>query len=312
MRRLALLGALVVACTAQPTASTSTPDASPVSSQCRLAVIQASPRQPGFLTLPAGPFSPATDAGVGVYYDRPLQRWVPGRPPDLSPDGLRYAYVDGDRSASRAHLVDVRAGSDRVVASGGPWREVGLASDAIYVMRVEYQESVAFGTLEIGRGLWRVPFAGSTPTQLTTDARGWVWVSGDGVFGGDITANIAGAPNDIVRFDLKTRQQTTWFSHNVRSRVIGVDASGAAFIITDAADEELWRVTKPGSEAEIWSGSTNAIRPDGPIAVDGSQVWLSSSSLAPGSAIYNYSPQNGLHQVGSFNDRTVTVAGPCA
>ncbi len=334
MRRLALLGALLVACSSQSAASVSSPgasavsaspragvvsdgpvSASPVSSGCRLAVMQQPPSKeagPGFLTLPAASLSSAADAGAGMFfYDRQLQRWVPDGPPGLSPDGLRYAYVEGDRTTSRAHLVDLAAGSDRVVASGGPWRAVGLASDAIYVMRIEYQDSVAFGTLQIGRGLWRVPLDGTAPSQLTTDARGWDWVSGDGVFGGDITTNIAGAPNDIVRLDMQTRQQTTWFSHNVRSRLIAVDPSGAAFIITDANDEELWRVTRPGTETEIWSGATDGIQPDGPVAVDGSDVWFSSSSVTPGSAIYNYSAQNGLRQAASFNDRTITVAGPC-
>jgi hypothetical protein len=45
--------------------------------------------------------------------------------------------------------------------------------------------------------------------------------------------------------------------------------------------------------------------------VDGSDVWFSSLSLKPSWAIFHYSGE-GLQQVGTFPDRPVTIAGPCA
>src|SRR5450759_5653510 len=148
MRRLAWLALLLVACSAQPSASTGTQSASstPAPWSCRLPIIAGSigqgsgPQTAGFLSLPGSSFSfsPATHAGAGMFYDRPLARWVPWGPPALSDDGSTYAYIDGDSNSSRAHLVDVRTKRDSVLAQGGPWRVVGLQPDAVYVMRIEY------------------------------------------------------------------------------------------------------------------------------------------------------------------------------
>src|ERR1700674_142709 len=318
MRVLALLGALIVACTSQPAQSAATQSArasaSPNSYSCRLAVISwPSPTAPlaGYLTLPGGTFTVAGDAGSGMYYDRPLNRWVRGGPPALSADGLSYAYSEGDTSSSRLHLLDLRSGGDQVVASGGPWQPVGLDADWVYAMRVEYQDSVAYGQLQIGRGLWKAPVGGGAPVQLTSDARYWAWVANGGAYGAGIMSDVAGAPNDVVRMDLRTLQTTTSLDKHARSRILAVDPHGAAFVMTDGADEELWRVTQSGNAMQVWSGSTSGIRPEQPVALAGSEVWFSSSSLSQAWAIYHYSPLAGLQQVATFTDRPVTVAGPC-
>src|SRR6266849_3647778 len=214
MRGLAWLGMLLVACSAQPSGSTSSASASPTSASCRLAVIQGSPGQgsgpqtPGFLTIPGDQFTAATEAGQAMYYDRPLKRWVRGGPPALSADGLSYAYVEGDTTSSKVHLLDTRSGSDRVVASGGPWQGIGLDPDWFYVMRVQYIDSAAYGQLPIGKGLWKLPLNGGSPVQLTSDSRAWVWFAKGGVYGAGSTADVAGGPNDVVRFDVKTLQVT--------------------------------------------------------------------------------------------------------
>jgi hypothetical protein len=93
-----------------------------------------------------------------MFYDRPLKRWVPNGPPALSAYGLSYAFVVGDTKSSQLHLLDLASNQDVVMAEGGPWRVVGDAPDAIYVMRIEYTPpSPAYGVLGIGRGLWKVP-----------------------------------------------------------------------------------------------------------------------------------------------------------
>src|ERR1700694_5057935 len=97
MRVLALLGALIVACTSQPAQSAATQSArtgaSASSYSCRLAVISwPSPtaRLAGYVTLPGGTFTAAGDAGSGMYYDRPLNRWGRGGPPALSAGRLSF------------------------------------------------------------------------------------------------------------------------------------------------------------------------------------------------------------------------------
>jgi hypothetical protein len=93
---------------------------------------------------------------------------------------------------------------------------------------------------------------------------------------------------------------------------LSVDSGGSGLILTEAADEEVWRVAPSGDAVEVWSGPTDAIRPGAPVAVDGSDVWLSSDSLTPAWAVYHFSPQGGFQQVATFTDHPVSVAGPCA
>jgi len=301
-RQLALLGLLVVACSTQQSA---TPSPAP----CKLAVIDGSP---GFLTVPGGQFTAAPDAGDGIYYDKSLRKWVPVGPPALSADGLESVYIDGDTKTSKVHLVDLRSGNDRVVASGGPWQVAGLSPDAVYVMRVEYVETNAYGRLAIGQGLWQVPLDGSAPVQLTSDARAWLWFADGAVYGGGSTADVAGGPNDIVRFDVQTMRQTTLFSRGVRSRLLAVDATGVALIMGEATDRKLWLVSAAGDAVPVWSGGMDAPAPDYPFAVDGSDVWLSGAAPAHLWAIYHSSRAGGFQLVATFNDHPVTVAGPCA
>src|ERR1700737_3599838 len=131
MKRLAALAFLLIGCTGQPPISAST---TPSPSGCRLPVIAGSigqgsgPQTAGFLSLPSSAYSftAAVDAGDGMYYDKPLKRWVPWGPPALSADGSSYAYVDGDNTSSKVDLVDVATNADVVLATGGPWRLVGL------------------------------------------------------------------------------------------------------------------------------------------------------------------------------------------
>jgi hypothetical protein len=248
-----------------------------------------------------------------MFYDRPLARWVPWGPSALSDDGSSYAYVDGDTTASRIHLVDVRTKRDTVVAEGGPWRLVGLQPDAVYVMRIEYlPESPAYGVLVAGRGLWKVPLKGGEPVELTSDGREWPFVAAGAAWGAGSTLDVAGGPNDIVHLDLRTMQVTTWFAAGKRSRLLAVDATGSALIRTEAAEAELWRVPSPGGAVKVWSGPANGPWPDYPVAVDGGVVWFSSANPTPTWSIYRYSAASGLELVANFSDHPMTVAGPCA
>jgi hypothetical protein len=258
-------------------------------------------------------FTPAIDAADGMFYDRPLKRWVPWGPPALSADGSSYAYVDGDNASSKVHLVDVRTKTDVVLATGGPWRLVGLQPDAVYLMSIRYLPySEAYGVLAVGQGLWKVPFGGD-PIQLTNnDGRNWSFIGGGAAWGDGSGYNIAGKPNDVVRFDLLTKELTTWFDHGTRAWVLGVDSAGAPLIWSDLSDDEIWRATAPGSAVRLWSGSMDGSRPYAPIAVDGGTVWFSSDSLRPSWQIYRYTVGHGMEVVATFTNHPVTVAGPCA
>ena len=308
----------LVACSAQPSASSGLPttQSTPSPWSCRLPVIEGSrgqgsgPQTAGYLNLPGSSFSPAAGAGDGIFYDRPLARWVPDGPPALSADGLRYAYVEGDTKSSRVHVVDLRTNSDVVVAGGGPWKIVGSQPDAVYIEKIEYQPpSQAYGVLAVSRGLWKVPLGGGAPEQVTSVSREWVVAKG-AAWGG--TFDIAGGPSDIVQLDLNTKQLTTWFAPGARSRLLAVDANGVPLILTEPGDEQLWRVPAPNAGVKVWSAGTNEMRPDYPVAVDVGAVWFSSSSMTRSWAIYRFSTDRGLEQVAMFSDHPVAVAGPCA
>jgi hypothetical protein len=322
MRRLAALGFLLVACSSQPqpvAVSTSSAAAAPSPASCRLAVIQGSrgqgagPQTPGFLNLRDLTFSADPSAGDGMFYDKPLKRWVPWGPPALSADGASYAYVDGDQTSSRIHIVDVRTNVDMVLASGGPWRLAGLQPDAAYVMGLKYLPySEAYGVMAVGTGLWKVPLTGGDPKQLTNDSRNWPFVTAGAAWGDSSTYDVAGGPNDVVRLDLKTLQTTIWLDPGMRSYLLGFDAGGAPLIASSAAGEHLWHVRGPGEAVELWSGPANGVRPYAPLAADAGTTWFSSINQTLSWSIFRYTAATGMKVVANFTDHPVTVAGPCA
>lgn len=284
----------------------------------RLAVIQGSPGQgsgpqtAGFLTLPAGTFEAAAGAPPDAQgYDAVLRRWIPAGVEALTPDGLHYVYAEHSGLVSTFHVVDLRTNSDHVIGSSGQWVGAGLDKSALYAMRVEFTDSTAYGRMEISKGLWSIPLDGGEPAQLTTDSRHWAWAHAGGVYGDYSTGDVAGAPNDVVRFDVEKRQTVKWFDPHARTRLLAVDVKGAAFVETETSDEELWRVSGPGDAVKVWSGSPEETRPGGPVAVDGSDIWFSSSSMTRSWTIFHYSSHAGMRQVATFTDRPMTVAGPC-
>ena len=85
-------------------------------------------------------------------------------------------------------------------------------------------------------------------------------------------------------------------------------------ILAEGDVDELWRVAASGDAVELWSGAPDKTRPEIPVAVDGSDIWLSSAMRWPETAwsIFHFSPASGFKQVATFTDRPVQVAGGCA
>jgi len=314
---LALPALVLVACSAQPQAGETSPTASAPTS-CRLPVIAetqgqgSAPKQAGFVSLPGTVFSPDPGAAGGSFYSESLKRWVGARPPTLAPDGLSYAYFDGGTKAGNLEVADLKTGAFRLLATGGPWQVVGVGRDAVYVMEMEYVASPAYGLVGVSHGLWMVGLNGGVPVRLTSDDLYWSWVEGNTIYAAGSTRDVAGGPSPIVRFDVGAQTVATWFDGGARTRLLAVDAGGAGLALTEGTDEELWRIPATGEPVRIWSGPKDGIHPWGPVAVEGSDVWLSSLAATPQWAIYNYSPGEGLRQVATGADHPLTVAGTCA
>ena len=313
----AFLALVLIACSAQPQTGKTSPSVSATAS-CRLPVIAAvhgqgsGPLQPGFLTIPPATFAPDPDSAGGLFYDAALKRWVAVGPPVLSADGTSYAFFDGGTKQGNLELADLKSGEFRLLANGGPWQVVGVGTDAVYMMEIEYRETAAYGRIGVSHGLWKVALGGGTPTRLTSDSLGWSWVVGRTVYGAGSTIDVAGGPSPVVRVDGATGQAAAWFDSGGRTRLLAVDAGGNGLALVEGRDEELWRIPATGEPTMVWSGAPDAIHPWGPVAVDGSDVWLSSSSSTPEWALYRYSVAAGLQQVALFSDHPVTVAGACA
>ena len=307
----------LASCSPQPTSGGASPSPS-AAAACRLPVLAgvtgqpSAPVQAGFITLPGTTLAPDPTAAGGSFYDPALKRWVAERPPVLAADGLSYAFFDGGTKPGNLQLVDLQTGAYRLLATGGPWQVVGVGTDAVYIMEIEYVDSPAYGRIGISHGLWKVALAGGVPVRLTADPLYWSWVDSRGVYAAGSTTDVAGGPSPVVRYDFATGQAGMWFDSPARTRLLAVDANGTGFAISEGADEQLWRFPRTAAPVKIWSGPTGAVHPWGPVAVDGQDVWFSSLSSTSEWAIYHYSPAQGLKQVALFTDRSVVVAGACA
>lgn len=294
---------------------------------CRLAVQQSDVKGnntvDGFIHIPSGTtFEPATGA-AGRVYDAALGRWIEADWGGMSPDGLSYAFTDGDANQSRVHITDLRTGADRVVTTGGPWAVVGLQPDGVYLRRIVYgADTAAFGRLSTSAGLWFQALSGGTPKQLTSDSRGWQFVHAGFAWGTELNKAdphpVGGdggySPNQVVRLNLVDRSLEQWlYRPGMGVTIVGLDRTGAPFVSANGAQVELWRLDRVNVAEPVWRGIWGDLAPAGPMISDGDSVWLSSFIPAPPyyPAIYRWTGSSGIHLVAQFSDRQVMVAGPC-
>jgi len=322
------------ACSTQPMAGT-TPQASlvatspsPSAAACRLPVVvsdvDGTNTRPAFLSLSTGSIEFVT-GGEGGIYDAPLGRWVVADRRGLAPNGLTYAYVDGDTTMSRVHLVDLLTGIDRVITSGGPWAIVGLRSDDLYLMKLVYgPPSPAFGSVSTPQGLWMMPLTGGAPRRLTSDHRSWSAVGTSAAWGSEFNAadpqpyggDGGFAPNQIVRLDLATADVATWlYRPGFGAFVIGLYQSDIPFVAAqNGSVQELWALSSANPTEPLWSGAWGELGPSEPMVADSGIVWLSGFIPEPpySPAIFRWTDTTGFQMVARFKDLRITVAGPCS
>ena len=272
----------------------------------------------GFLTFPNQVLVEDSAApAASAFYDRGFAKWLPVRRQAVSPDGKSYAYGEGNAYVSasgKLHVVDVAAGADRVIYSGGSlYAVVDFAAEGIYVTNA-VPEGYA-------RGLWLEDRSGGQPRLISNDIVAPV-VGGGAAWGLDFNAadpspgpgGLEGPKNRLLRYDLQTGAATPWFYRPGSSLyVTGFDAAGRPFVSAGLETNgnpslELWLVTS-STEATIVFTGTGVSTPSRLAAVDSHGVWFDGGYATP-STVWLYAGGS-VKNVATVDVSGLTVAGGC-
>lgn len=221
-------------------------------------------------------------------YDAPRQRWLPVPRELVSPDGSAYAYTYIQPGPLQGvHLVDVRTGSDRVIAGtqgdadarGFHYWVVAFAQEGIYVTRVNQLGGGGLLLLDPGTGAL---------VQVSTDARGaYVFVAGRQAWWTLPSSDLNAASDPYVYHQPLTgvagQHAESWFKRpGFWMYVLGVDSTGHAVVLAQSAGaDELWLLSTPDSSAQISSmrASTGLnVVPFKTAVADGGGWWIGSST----------------------------------
>jgi hypothetical protein len=236
----------------------------------------------GFITFPAGKLTEDTSAPkMTGFYDRFYSKWLPVWRDDVSPDGRRYAYTEGNPIAGdtqgKLHLVDVATGTDRVLYSGAPiFFVVDFAAEGIYLTS---SPGDAYG-----RGLWLESTTGGTPRLINHSiirpvlGYGAAWgIAFNPADRHPLHGGLEGPYNELTRVDLVTGSLTSFFYRpGTNIDPFGVDQDGylwVAVMTSYGGAEDIWRVTSPTNAARIMTFSSSP-SPSYLAAIDSHGVWL--------------------------------------
>jgi hypothetical protein len=288
-----------------------------VNFECRLPARITMGTIPGFLDLSNGQFAsdPAAGSQNWVTYSWPAHRWLPVRYNQVAPDQMHYAYV-GDtgsqfppQSQGNLHVVDVAAGTDRILLKGGPWtsQESGVWGIIRYgTDGINIQKEAAAS--EGNWGVWLVdPLTGVMRQILPESIRNTSFGSG-AAWTGNSTDVLSSS--GVYRIDPSTGDRVLWFSKpNPWLWYADSDASGKPLIqwIQQApAPSELWVLSGPSQAMLLYSGSQMSIPFPSQTATDARGVWA--GSLSGGSALWLLTNDDKLIKVANT---PIEVLGTC-
>jgi hypothetical protein len=248
--------------------------------------------------------SPVLHGYVPATYDRAAGRWVPGGA--ISPDGLRYTYIDYSVPFEGVlHVVDVATGSDRTLPlEKGPWGLIGFTKEGIY-MHTSYE---GFGPgltlVNPDSGAARTVFGDSTVHQVSGQVA-WIATRNE-------TDTLPGPPgiggnsNEVQSRDLTTSQKTTWL-YRPGSNLYMTAATNGSIVVSgyDITGNFLLVVSAPGKAVPITVPETGEPIPSsgGPVA-DPNGWWFGSLD-----GVYLWTPHTGAILV---SEVTAAPAGTCA
>lgn len=302
-----------------PVASTSPSQTGPRLS-CRLPVTwyvpngQGATYKAGFVTFPGQTLAEDPSAPPhSTFYDRGFSKWLPVWRANVSPDGKRYAYGEGNPytdAGGKLHVVDVASGVDRVIYSGGTlYGVIDFAAEGIYVTRAVPEGNP--------RGLWLEDPAGGQP-RLISETIVAPAVGGGAAWGLDFnTADPSPAPgglegpnNRLLRFDLHTGAASTWFYRpGANIYVTGFDAGGNPFVRAGVGfDSELWLIKSSTEATKLFAGTDDS-SPSQLAAVDRHGVWFAGQT-GSAATIWLYSAGS-IQQVATVDQKYLAIAGGC-
>jgi hypothetical protein len=231
--------------------------------------------------------TPVLRGFTGITYSRGARRWIPADRVQVSPDGVHYAYVEvpTPNVNLRLHVVDLAAGTDKVVSTGTNWGILDYRTEGIYVTQTRYYSG------ESNSGLWLMSPLDGSVRQVLPQSATTLFLGGAAAWGSDRAI----LPTALYRYDLATGARSVWFSQSGRNvQFIGADGAGnpitVVFSTTDTK-RELWLLTGPSKGTVINSGDGG---PDGqnPV-IDSHGVWLTGAAglwlLQPGGQLVKVS-----------------------
>ena len=286
----------------------------------------------GFLDLPSGKYTPASDsdrtylAGAGV--------WVPVQPQAVAPD--QRSYVVGRAAPSSTNtpptttlfLVDVRTPSEHrlfTARDGDMAFVLAYTLDGIYVVTAPSTGGGAseLEVIDTATGAHR-PVPGSGAATVAAQ-RPWVAVSGDAAWGMEIT-NPVGSQSQpsakLVRLSLRDGSQVVWYDSPGLFEVLGFDATYHPILMTASASSagpSLALVTGPGQAviAKVKGGVFQGGRGAG--ITDKRGTWFGSAD----GSIWLFTSAGDFEKVGAVPPQPGgsgqpydpyawrTIAGPC-
>ena len=275
----------------------------------------------GFLRFPDLTLSEDPSAPAGSrFFNRASMSWLPVSRDAVSPDGLRYAYAQGNAYLSTGgslHVVDVATKADQVIYTGPTvYSVVDFAPEGIYITKASPEGPTV--------GLWLQNPAGGAAHLINATVQSPA-VGGGAAWTHDFDTSdpspapggMVGPSNRIERIDLKTGQLVPWFYEpGVDLWIAGFDTAGNPFVRSyrSAGDGthdtvELWLLTSPTGSVQLFGGAQRYLWPSDVTAIDAHGVWFDAGYTSD--SVWLYSPNSPIQMLAKLGVTYVHVAGGC-
>jgi streptogramin lyase len=240
-------------------------------------------------------------------YVRAAKRWVPSSDHGISPDGLRYAYIEYPQPfEGKLHVVDIATGRDRTLPlEKGPWGLLAFTGDAIYLH--QSYEGIGPGAMVVNpeSGAVLRTILRDTTVHLISGQVAWTaWRNPADTM--PEPPGIGGGSNEVQSRDLTTSQKTVWLYRPGSSLYVVAGAKGSIVVsVWDGVSYFLTVVTAPGQAFPITlPESAEPLSPGGSAAGDAYGWWFGTID-----GLYLWTPHTGAFLV---SESTAAPAGTCA